>query len=901
MNPRPASSPTRRFLRGLTNTALGLLLPCQLGLLWVATRDEPVELPGAVGRLLEDRGLAAGLRLHARRYLLTPQRALIAEDVALEVDGLSGEIFTADRVELGLRLTGANRGVAAVRIAEGRLWCPASVASRSQRTLLLEHVRCELVREGRWFQAQVDGRAGKLHLHLRGTLPAGLKPATDAAGAPIGTPAAAWARSLRLAEQAVSLTERSGGGSLDLVATGQPDGGAELAAEALLGDDWADERFGLIRLTEPRLQARLRLTADGRLGDWSALATARTIGGQGLAAQSPALGVVGAGLDPSRLRGTVQVRDAQGFGLTGVDLRIEAAAAAEIPVRATLRTPASALALSWKPLADGGELRCAAATLSVEELRRLPAVREAWANAGLAFTGELLLADASLAWSNDPWTLRAASGRVAAGGLRTLGISAEAIAPGAGRSLAAEFRYDPTAPEHPLRLTNLDLAGVRGEARCATRLGGPFRLDLRGELAPASLDGLLGAWWVDLWKLFRVGPNPHAVIEVEGRWGEPAATTTRGTVLLRDFAFLQAPFRSVVVGVDARAQGTRIDLRRLAGGTGSADGSVDGTVSWDWSKPLAEAGPYVEVAGDLRPWIAATLAGPELGATLKPLDLPASRHLVVQVAPTKTGELDVRAKVRCEEAFQAWGIAGEQLDLTVTSAERRLTVAADLGLAGGKAHLDLAGDLTRAPRVSLRLQGCEPTKLGAMLSQLEGAPPAPAPTPRSTIARLDLTFGGSIDLAHPRLLRGQGTFALNDPELKKVRVLGGISSALESVGFEATSYELNQARGSFGCLDGKAYFPDLLLTGPDSQLKLAGEVDLTQSTVHFLGDFRLASKGSFNPLNLLNFNRLLVALTKIRVKGPLNKPETTALPGLKDMVKSKQDKDLGKIPPTLSE
>jgi hypothetical protein len=902
MKPRPATSPTRRFLRGLTNTALGLLLPCQLGLLWVATRDEPVELPAAVGRLLESRGAEAGLRLHARRYLLSPQRTLIAEDVALEVEGLSGEILTADRVEVGLKLTGAQRGLASLRLTEGRLWCPASVAARSQRTLLLDRVRCELVREGRWFAAQVDARAGKIHLHLRGTLPAGLHPTTSDGGASgADATATAWARSLRIAEQAVNLAERSGGGALDLLATGQADGGAELTVESLLGDDWADEHLGLLRVEQPRLEGRVRLGPDGRLGEWSLRATARTIAGQGLAASSARLDVAGAGLEPSRLRGTLRLRDAQGYGLAGAEVRVEAALTAKIPVRATLRTAGSSVDLAWQPSADGGELRCASAKLAVEELRRVPGVREALTNAGIALDGELLLADARLVYASEPWTVRAASGRMAFGGLRTLGLSADAIAPGAGGALVTDFRFEPAAKEFPLVLTNLDLAGVRGEAHCSTRSGGPFRLALRGEIAPASLDGVLGGWWVETWKLFRLGPRPHAVIEVEGCWGVPTATTTRGVVTLRDFTFMRTPFRSVMVDVDAHGQGTRIGLRRLAGGTAPDDGAVDGTVTWDWSKPLAEAGPFIQVAGDLRPWIAATIAGPELGESLKALDLPRTRELSVTVKPTKSGPPEVRASVRCAEPFQAWGIAADRLELTAVSAEQGLAVAADLGLAGGKAHLGLTGELTRAPQVSLRLQGCEPTKLGALLARLESTTPPPPPPARATVARLELTFDGSIDLAHPRLLRGRGTFALDDPELKKVRVLGGISSVLEGLGVEATSYELNQARGSYGCLDGKAYFPDLRLSGPDSQLRLAGEVDLNQSTVHFLGDFSLASRGSFNPLNLLNLNRMLVALTKIRVKGPLSKPETTALPGLKDVVKSKKDNDLGKMPPSLSE
>ena len=45
MKPKPASSPFRRFLRGLTNTCLLLLLPVQLTLCWVANLDHPTKLP----------------------------------------------------------------------------------------------------------------------------------------------------------------------------------------------------------------------------------------------------------------------------------------------------------------------------------------------------------------------------------------------------------------------------------------------------------------------------------------------------------------------------------------------------------------------------------------------------------------------------------------------------------------------------------------------------------------------------------------------------------------------------------------------------------------------------------------------------------------------------------------
>ena len=908
MKPRPATSPVRRFLRGLANTALYLLLPCQLLLLWVVTRDGPIELPGVVARLLEDEVADVGGRLHASRYLLTPRRTLVAQDVALEVAGMSGEILTASRLEVGLRLAGKNRGLTSLRITGGRLWCPATASTRGQRTLLLDQVHADLRHEGRWWQAQLQGRAGKFTFAFAGTLPGGMLAAPKThteAGAESGGDIGAV---LRTAETYLNWADRTGGGSLHLTGAGRADGGVDLAGEAQLGDHWIDEQLGIARFTRPRFEAQARLDAQGRPGAWRFAAAAQDLESQGRRARAVSITATGEGLDPRAWRAEGRVTEAQGFGFAGVELDV-AASSAEQGGRGRVRTATSAADVSWRRLADGSsQLLCPSATLSAEDLGRIPAVRTALTEGGVGLEGAILLADLDVRFAPEAWTVRGATGRISCGGLRALGLGAEAIAPGAGSGLNADVRFDDAAPDFPLVLGRLDLAGVRGEAHCSLRAGGPFRLNLRGELAPPCLDRLLGDWWIQLWGLFRLTAKPHAIIEVEGAWGQPLSTTTRGITTLAGFRFMQAPFRSVAVRIDADARRTRIGLERLAGGDQEADGAVDGLVTWDWSKPLAEAGPRVHVEGNLQPWIAATIAGPALGTSLKALELPPTRQLVVDVAPGGGAQPDVTAKVRCAEPFRAWGLDSAHLEVTVRSSGPKLGVAADLDLAAGRAHLDLSGDLSgdllRAPQVNLNLQGCDFAKVGALVSQLtrsQPTDPGSAPTARNSIARLDLRFSGIVDLEQPTQLRGRGDFLLNDPELKKVRVLGGLSSALEAIGVDATSYELLTAQGSFGCLGGKAYFPDLVLAGKDAQLKLAGEVDLTGPTLNFLGDFSLASRGSFNPLELLNLNRLLIALTKVRVKGPLSNPSTTALPKLKDMVKSKEDKDLGKMPPALLE
>jgi hypothetical protein len=215
----------------------------------------------------------------------------------------------------------------------------------------------------------------------------------------------------------------------------------------------------------------------------------------------------------------------------------------------------------------------------------------------------------------------------------------------------------------------------------------------------------------------------------------------------------------------------------------------------------------------------------------------------------------------------------------------------------------MLGDPLHRTNLSLRLRGSDPAQITKIIAELNGTPDKtePAKAAAKPPAKLDLDFKGSMDFDNPRQLKGIGNYVLDDPELRKVRLLGGVSNVLEAIGLETTTYDLTRAQGSFGCLGGRAFFPDMVISGPQSLLMMRGEVDLTGATLDFEGDFSLPRKGGFNPLELLNLNRTLVSLTKIKVKGPLSKPETSALPSLKDIIKSKNNSNLGRIPDAAKE
>ena len=132
MKKAPAVSGFRKFLRGLVITGLSLLLPVQLALLWLASLDGPVQLPSTLTESLTKRLAEQGLRLQARQFWVLPDQSLAADDVSLEVIGLTGEIFTATRIEVGVSLP---------ELLAGRV-SPTRVRLRAELNLPADAVVC---------------------------------------------------------------------------------------------------------------------------------------------------------------------------------------------------------------------------------------------------------------------------------------------------------------------------------------------------------------------------------------------------------------------------------------------------------------------------------------------------------------------------------------------------------------------------------------------------------------------------------------------------------------------------------------------------------------------------------------------------------------------------------------
>jgi len=907
MKPKPASSPFRRFLRGLTNTCLLLLLPVQLTLYWVASLDHPTKLPDFLTQRISSQFAEQGLRMQARNFWMLPDLTLAADDLTLGVDGMTGDVFTAARVEIALNpalLIAGQIEPTQVRLSGARLWCPASVARGGVRRPLIETLSLDITKEGRWLNLRsIQARGGKITCHLSGEVPTGLlRGEGDTKGQiPLSR---RLAEAFAAIETAVDVAERSGGASVALRCQGSSDGSAELAVLAVLGNDWADGGLGLIQVRGLNLRGTVKVTADGRINDWRLDGAAQEMAWRTISAERLDVHARGKGRREDTVAElTLAQAKVAGLEFRRVKLDGRPVSGGGHRIAFDILSDGSTASGSAS-LAQNGAVTVTVghAHLSGEEISAQPEVGKLLHAAGVDLRGEILLREVA-AEVSAKGELNHATGEVALSGFRGLGLSAEAISPDKALPLRTHFDFDPSRTEDPLRLRDLRLASITGSADCELKAGGAFRLHLNGELAPASLDRVLGEWWVSLWRMLLVREHPYAIIDVESHWGS-LTSVTKGRALLNRFDFMGAPFRHIEVSIDADPKQTHIGLHRLGGGDSEADGSLDGSAKWDWSKPLALAGPVVRAEGNLQPWIAARCAGKDFGEALRGLSLPVDRRLTLLLTPGAKGP-DIKTSIECAGAFSAWGVSGKSLQASTENIDGGMHVQAKLGLADGEARLTLDGDPLHETKVTLGLKGCDPAQIGQLLNDLNTPKPKDTPSPAvtrvSSIGKLDLDFAGQLNLEKPLLLKGLGRYALTDPELKKVRLLGGISQVLEALGVGATTYELSQAKGSFGCVGGRAYFPDLAVTGPQARLDLTGEIDLQASTLDFEGDFSLPRKAGFNPLDLINLNRALISLTKIKLKGPLSKPETSAIPTMKDIIKSQKDSKLGKIPDGIQE
>ena len=908
---RPAFN-SWKFFQRLIFVGLCFLLPFQLGILWFSTFKQPARLPDFIASFIGNQLSKEGIRLQTRSLWIQPDLDIAAEDVSIEFDGISGEMVTAKHLELGISFIGLISGHTMphrLSIQGGQVWCPAAISRLGQKTLLISEIDGDFHREGRWIVTPgFILRSGPTIATIEGEVPVSILDIKNTEAADLAVLRAQISTGLRSLEEFIEVAKLAGGASLHLHAEGLADDGSQINLSGQLGNQKGDSDLGLLQAHELSFLGQIKLNRQGDCASWSMTGTSSNLRYKGLQLERLSVELMGAHEwmpTHGRINGNnASLPELPNFHLT-VEMASESTAdgGERLLVDYQVNSAESfidgrilEIPKDWNSEKTLGELafRIDHAQLSTAELKKLPLVQAALAKNQVSGDGIIGIDDASLYFKNE---LKRGSGWISFSGLEARGLSANRITKQKNSPLLALVDYNLERKPFALQLREIQLATVRGELDWALTPESAFGIRLRGDILPGALDEVLGAWWVDLWTRLQTPGALVACIDVNGQVNPPLVTAN-GVVHLDEFDFQKIPFLGVDVQINSDASGIQIGLRNLKGRSTEDVGSLSGSLTWNNKKAPSQSGPFVELNGNLAAWMLAKSVSEGLSEKLKSIQLPLDRQISVRAKPDENG-LAIEAEISCLSDFTAWGIPGRNFFCKIQNKNGATTIRTTLGIAEGLGSLSIIGEPERDSKISIALKDCDSNLIARGLGYTKI--PLPKKNTPKEATRFNFNLDGTINLQSPEQIRCLGGFEIANPEIKKIRILGGLSSVLEAIGINATTYELNLLTGQFGCINGRAYFPDILVSGPQSQLSMAGEVDLTASTVDFAGVFNIPQKeGSIFP-NPFNLNRTIADNTQISISGPISDLKTSATPSFFFLHKLFKRRGLGKIPSELTE
>ena len=137
MSEERSTSRFKKIVRRLGTTILVILLLFQLLILWVANNQIPVRLPESVSQIILHQAAQEGIKLQARNFWIQPDLSLAVDDITVEIEGITGEVFTAERVEFQIspsNLFFLKISPQRFNLRGGKIICPASISQIGRST-----------------------------------------------------------------------------------------------------------------------------------------------------------------------------------------------------------------------------------------------------------------------------------------------------------------------------------------------------------------------------------------------------------------------------------------------------------------------------------------------------------------------------------------------------------------------------------------------------------------------------------------------------------------------------------------------------------------------------------------------------------------------------------------------
>lgn len=458
---------------------------------------------------------------------------------------------------------------------------------------------------------------------------------------------------------------------------------------------------------------------------------------------------------------------------------------------------------------------------------------------------------------------------------------------------------------------------------------GDFRVRAWGSINPRYIDGRLGWFWDRIWRDIYALPAervPRADIEVHGNWGENW-----------EYVF------GAIAGENGWCNGVVVDKVRLRVFEDPlmiaafdmdftrGDDRVFGNLQWHYAmEPWYHYRDFRFLFnGGIPPKLVLQIIGEGLPEALSELETAGAGKAVVKGFFSGEPELypdqmlvNIDGEVPGEFSF--FGIRGENFrgkifyDTGTVYVGDPFVANAGKGSISGKIRVKLPevghGADGSKVEISLNVDGVQRMRFEEALAAIgnhaesgdddddvpvENANSSDVPAEKSSekIAEnsskketnaqpskpdessVSGTFAGTMTLPDLDTLDGIGTLGLKEEKLFELQIFGGFSRLLSAMGIDLTTFNLNQAEGSFVVRDGTIFLPDARIFGESGEVDLQANIEIPELNVKGEAVFRNL-RGTRIPLlgKIVKLGSASTELLPVEISGNAENLEWKILP-----------------------
>lgn len=466
---------------------------------------------------------------------------------------------------------------------------------------------------------------------------------------------------------------------------------------------------------------------------------------------------------------------------------------------------------------------------------------------------------------------------------------------------------------------------VSGEYRQDFRTTG-FGMNIEGFVRPHHLNRILSMrWWRQLWGYLRpVGERlPYASVSVDGAWNRWETIRAHVGVYAWDLAYQRVHIDRALVPVRYEDGDVRV---------GPVPGIVEGhptELSLQWVYPRYRqpasgvASQFIVGVRTEAPWeVLKRAVGPEMDAVRRLLEkTPDATRVGLDARFVETygkdgDSFDVRAKVavkgggtlvvddRFDLQSPSFGVHAQstpasegrgsgRMRVDVSDVDARFKGGAFKGgftwTEGAPLSLDFDFDIADAEYGSFmtwavgQLSGDDPSKVAAKVPGID-----------SKEGRVDFRAKGSCkpDAASRddalAGARADARIVLREAKLHRLKALGVLSSVLEKIGVEATTFELDHFSSDLALADGNVKFSGTRVEGPTFKSSGSGDLRLSDRALLFDMDIQLQpfvkdDPGFFDKVMQFPFD-VISKVLPVRIHGTLDDVKWSFRHGVRSLI-----------------